>query len=176
LEFWKKSIDYILEKNKEGIMFNERTCMIILRKILTNKDPDFTEMRSPCGAAIGQLAYNYNGDVYTCDEARMINEDLFKIGNVCRDKYKDVIKSEQVANIICASTNDCQICDNCAYKPYCGICPVCNFSEQGSIVAKILETSRCKIYKEQFTYIFNKVNDPKNREIFESWIKNFNCS
>jgi hypothetical protein len=29
------------------------------------------ELRSPCGAGIGQLLYNYDGKVYTCDEGRI---------------------------------------------------------------------------------------------------------
>ena len=28
------------------------------------------QLRSPCGAGIGQLLYNYDGKVYTCDEGR----------------------------------------------------------------------------------------------------------
>jgi len=40
-------------------------------KILTENDPNFLDSRSPCGACIGQVAYNYDGKVYTCDEGRM---------------------------------------------------------------------------------------------------------
>lgn len=32
------------------------------------------ELRSPCGATMGQISYYYNGDIYTCDEGRMISE------------------------------------------------------------------------------------------------------
>ena len=170
IDFWKKAVDYILEKNKAEIFLRERNCMIILQKILTNKDPNYLEMRSPCGAAIGQLAYSYNGDIFTCDEARMINDDLFKLGNVKKDTFKEIIGSDQTCNVVLSSINDCQICDYCAYKPYCGVCPVCNFAEQGNIIAKIPETSRCKIYKEQFSYIFEKLKDSSNMKIFENWV------
>jgi len=170
IDFWKKSIDYILELNKKGVHFRERTSSIIIQKILTESDPNFLDIRSPCGAVIGQLAYTPQGDIYTCDEARMVEEDLFKLGNVKKDNYKQILSSNQTCSFISSSINDGQICDYCVYKPYCGICPICNFVEQGSIIAKIPETARCKIYKEQFTYIFNKIRDSENKKIFLDWI------
>jgi His-Xaa-Ser system radical SAM maturase HxsB len=169
--FWKKSIDYILQLNKKGVRFMDRSALILLAKILKEVDPNFLDIRSPCGAAIGQLAYTPQGDIFSCDEARMVAEDLFKLGNVKTDNYKKVISSIPTISLICASTNDCQICDYCAYKPYCGICPVCNFVEQGSIIANIPKTARCKIYKEQFTYIFSLLKDPENKKIFLSWME-----
>jgi len=93
------------------------------------------------------------------------------LGNVKKDKYKQVISSSQTCSLVSSSINDGQICDYCVYKPYCGICPVCNFVEQGSIMAKISETARCKIYKEQFTYIFNKIKEPENKKIFLGWME-----
>ena len=121
---------------------------------------------------IGQMAYNYNGDIYTCDEARMIGEDIFMLGNVRKDNYKDILSSNQTCGIIASSVNDTQICDSCVFKPYCGICPVCNYAEQGSIIGKIPETNRCKIYRAQFEYIFDKtMNDKEARAIFLKWLK-----
>ncbi|MAG50269.1 His-Xaa-Ser system radical SAM maturase HxsB [archaeon] len=171
INFWKKSIDYLLEINKKNIFLRERTCFIILRKILTNIDPNFLDMRSPCGAAIGQLTYTPNGDIFTCDEARMVGEDIFKLGNTKKDTYKKILTSRQTCGIITSSINDSQICDSCAYKPYCGICPVCNYMEQGSIIVNILKTARCKIYKAQFTYLFEKLQHPEYKKIFVDWIK-----
>jgi len=171
IDFWKKSLDYILELNKKGIFIRERTALIILEKIFEKIDPSYLDLRSPCGAAIGQLAYNYNGDIYTCDEARMVGEDIFKIGNVKKNCYKDVLTSSGVCAVVASSVNDTQTCDSCVFKPYCGLCPVCNYAEQGSIIAKIPQTNRCTIFKAQFEYIFEKLRDNKIKEIFLDWIK-----
>lgn len=171
ITFWKKTIDYILELNKKGVRFMERSSLILLAKILKEVDPNFLDIRSPCGAAIGQLAYTPQGDIFSCDEARMVAEDLFKLGNVKNDTYRKVISSSPTISLICSSINDCQICDYCVYKPYCGVCPVCNFVEQGSIIANIPQTARCKIYKEQFTYIFNLLRDAENKKIFLGWME-----
>ena len=54
------------------------------------------ELRSPCGGAIGQMAYYHNGKVYSCDEARMLAEmgdDSFCLGNVYKDSYNDLMSS-----------------------------------------------------------------------------------
>jgi His-Xaa-Ser system radical SAM maturase HxsB len=174
IEFWKKSLDYILELNKKGIFFRERSSLIIIQKILTESDPNFLDIRSPCGAAIGQLSYTPQGKIFSCDEARMVGEDLFNLGSVKNDNYKEVVSSPQTCALVSSSMNEGYICDYCVYKPYCGICPVCNFVEQGTIIAKIPETARCKIYKEQFSYIFNKVLDPKNKSIFLDWLNKDN--
>jgi uncharacterized protein len=156
ITFWTNIVEYIEEKKNEGIDFHERIIEIISYKLSEKIDPNYLDLRSPCGAAIGQIAYNYNGDIFTCDEARMINEDLFKIGNVHNDTYKKVTTCEKTCAVIDASINDQYICNSCAYKPFCGVCPVCNYSEQGSIIAKIPETSRCKIYMAQFDWIIKK--------------------
>ena len=172
IEFWKKSIDYIIEINKSGITFKERGLQIILKKILTKFDPNFLDMRSPCGAVVGQMAYNYNGEIYCCDEARMLkSKEIFKIGNV-QNNLRDVVLSDECCSIVAASINETTFCSLCPYKPYCGLCPVCNYSEQKTLNANIPSTRQCKIFRAQFDYVFEKyVNDSKAKDIFDSWIQ-----
>ncbi|MGM5481847.1 MAG: His-Xaa-Ser system radical SAM maturase HxsB [Nanobdellota archaeon] len=172
IKFWKKSLDYIIKKNKEGIFFRERGTTIILQKILQKVDPGFLDMRSPCGAVIGQMAYNHKGDIFCCDEGRMFEEEIFKIGSVKNQKFKEVISCEESTSLISSSINDTDICEYCPYKPYCGLCPVVNYAEQGSIVANVPQTTYCQIFKAQFDYIFEKyLFDESAKEVFEKWIK-----
>lgn len=153
LDFWKKAIEYIEELKDQGKKIEERMVSLITKKINEEYDPNYLDLRSPCGAAIGQIAYNFNGEIYTCDEARMIGEDLFMIGNVKEDEYKDVVTCKKACAVINASINDMYVCNECAYKPYCGICPVCNYAEQGNVIGKITQTDRCKIFKAQFDWV-----------------------
>jgi hypothetical protein len=44
----------------------------MLKKMLTTSDPNYVDTRSPCGAVIGQVAYNFDGKIYSCDEGRMM--------------------------------------------------------------------------------------------------------
>jgi len=161
IEYWKKNIDYIINKfdqsdNEQINKIRERMADFILHKLI-DSDPNYFELRSPCGAAIGQLLYNYDGNIFTCDEARMLNDDLFKLGNVNNSLYAEIFSPDGVRNIISASTNDSYPCEICAYKPYCGICPVCNYSEQCKLNIDINSSSRCKVLKSQFDYLFQRM-------------------
>ena len=167
VEFYKKGIDYIV-KNK--IPIRERLTTIILKKILTGKDPGFLDLRSPCGAAIGQLAYNYDGSVYSCDEGRMVG-DLFKLGTV-NQSYKEILTSNETCSLIGSSVNDIYLCDNCVFKPYCGVCPVCNYATRGNLIPKLANDMRCKIYKGIFYFIFEKfLFDNDYKKVFLKWAK-----
>jgi sulfatase maturation enzyme AslB (radical SAM superfamily) len=74
MEFYRNAVEYMLELNKQGVQILERFAAIFLTKILGGEDPNFLDIRSPCGAGIGQVAYNYDGRIFTCDEGRMMHE------------------------------------------------------------------------------------------------------
>ncbi|NTW27390.1 MAG: His-Xaa-Ser system radical SAM maturase HxsB [Candidatus Moranbacteria bacterium] len=174
IAFYEKALDYILELNLGGTRFIERTAYLALKRVLNYEDSSYYEMRSPCGAGIGQMAFDYNGNVYTCDEGRMaerMGHDNFKLGSVHSDKYVDVIDNEVTRTMCLGSSLDNQAgCNDCVYKPYCGICPLANFIEHGTIFPQILNTDKHKINKALFDYLFNKISDEKYKSIFESWL------
>ena len=58
LAFWTRAVDRIVELNREGIEIMEKMASIMLTRILTDRDPNYMDLRSPCGAGIGQLAYS----------------------------------------------------------------------------------------------------------------------
>jgi len=73
IDFFRKSLDYIIEINKSGKMFREQITSVYLMKIFNEQDPGFMDIRSPSGIAIGGVAYNYNGKIYASDESRMLS-------------------------------------------------------------------------------------------------------
>ncbi len=175
IKFYKEVLDYIIEINKKGEKFIEKLAQVFLVKILTESDLNMMDYRSPCGAVIGQIAYNYNGDIYTCDEGRMLSmmgDESFKIGNVYENSYEDLINSPVTKSLCSAS---CLIgaagCQDCVYHPYCGSCPVFNYFEQGNILGQMPSNDRCKINIAILDYIFEKMQDPKIKDIFFSWTK-----
>ena len=94
LDFYRHILEYILKLNQEGTFIAEGHARIFLNKIFNHDAGNYMELRSPCGGAIGQLAYYYNGKVYSCDEARMLAEmgdDSFCLGNVYEDQYNDLM-------------------------------------------------------------------------------------
>jgi len=167
LKFYRNALDYIVKLNKKNILVENYT-LILLRKILTKDCVNFTDLQSPCGAAIGQLAYNYNGNIHTCDEGRRF--EIFKIGTV-DDRYEDVLSSPGTLGIVKASINDNPVCETCAYKPYCGLCPICSYAETKNIISK-LPNRRCEILKGMFDYVFDKLlHDEVYRKVFFTWLK-----
>ena len=170
LKFWKKALDYIIKINLKGKLFQERSSKIMLQKILTDKDPGFLDLRSPCGAGIGQLLYNYDGKVYTCDEGRMVGDDTFVIGNIKKDGYKKIISHPRVRTLCMASLLEDLPCDNCVYKPYCGVCPVQNYASHKNIFPQLTNSEWCKFHKGALDYLFEKLENKAIERIFKKWI------
>lgn len=176
LEFYEKAFDRILEINREGKRFTERAAYLFIIKMMTDYPVNHMDMRSPCGAGIGQIAYHYNGDVYTCDEGRMMSmmgyED-FRLGNVAKNTMAEILDNDVVKSMCAASClESLPACNLCAYKPYCGVCPLYNFAVEGSIFGKEHCNERCGINKGVMDIILRKAKDPEVMRIYRSWIDN----
>lgn len=173
--FYEECLDYIIELSCNGIDIIESHASLFLKKILTDEPINYMELRSPCGGSIGQLAYNYDGNVYSCDEARMLAEtgnDAFKLGNVYIDDYESLINNPTTKSICVSSCLETlPSCSDCPYNPYCGVCPVYNYIEQNDIFAKMNKSYRCKIYKGILDMLFYKIQEGKKEvmDIFRKW-------
>jgi len=171
LKFYKKSLNYIFYLNlKKKLRFREMMATNMASKILTEQDANYFELRSPCGATIGQVLYNYDGTIYTCDEGRMLGEETFKIGNVRHSKYEELINHPNTKSICLASCLDNLFCTHCVYKPYCGTCPIINYKESGNIFAQMPNSSRCQIQKGILDFLFQKIKEnDKIKIILKRW-------
>lgn len=174
LSFYKEALSYIIELNKSGKFFLEKTCLIFCSKILSNTTGGNYDLESPCGAGTGQVAYNYDGNIYTCDEGRMLamsGDEIFKIGTV-DDSVEIVLTAEAVRGCKYASDlNSQHACARCVYMPYCGVCPVFNYASQGSLVGNMTTNSRCAINKGQLDFIFDLLKGEKNKEVILKWLR-----
>jgi uncharacterized protein len=170
ISFWKKAMDYIIDINLRGVFFDEGGSRIMLQKIIENKNPGYTDLNSPCGAVLGQLLYNYDGKIYTCDEGRMLKEDTFLIGDI-HDEYENVVMSDKTKATMISSCLENTFCDYCVYGAYCGICPVQNFSNFGNLFPNITSTFHCKVKMAQFDYLFKRLDEEDVKKIFEKWVK-----
>jgi len=127
LDFREKSIDYLNELNKDKFRILERFTLLFYIKIVQQTPAFHADYESPCGAVTGQLLFYPNGDIFSCNEG-MLN-DVFKIGNVFENSWKEVFTNENTSSLILSTMLESNpICDTCAYKPYCGTCIVQNYS------------------------------------------------
>jgi len=170
LEFWKEAMDYIIEINKKGINFQEIYSRILLKKIFDKEEPNYGCLASPCGAVIGQLLYNFDGNVFTCDEGRMVGDDTFLLGNVEKNSYEEIIFNDTSRSICTASLLDNLPCDYCVYKPYCGVCPVVNYALNKDIFAFLPGNEKCELNKRILDYLFRKLENKETRKVFKKWI------
>ncbi len=176
IDMYKEALQYILELNKQGIYFVEYYTRLLLTRILTPFATGFVDLQSPSGAGISGVIYDYNGDVYPADEARMLarmGDRHFLMGNVSVDTYAQVFHSSILKDIV---NNSCleimPICSNCVFMSYCGADPIRNYLETGDIIGDRIVSDFCKKNKAIFNIIFSYLDsgDKAIMDIFWSWI------
>ncbi|MBO6937751.1 MAG: His-Xaa-Ser system radical SAM maturase HxsB [Deltaproteobacteria bacterium] len=176
LDFYAQTLDYILELNRQGVEIAEGTAATFLVKMLTADDPNFVDVRSPCGAGTGQVAYNYDGSVFTCDEGRMVaamGSDLFQIGDTSQGTLAEAIRHPTVKALALASLQDSLPgCHSCWNKPFCGVCPMHDYMGSGDIFGQRPRSPKCKEHYTIASLLFERLaNDPDGwiEKTFRRW-------
>ena len=154
VEFWKKYLDYVLRLNEKKWFVDDDT-VFMLRRILTLKPPLNACLGAPCGACTIQAAYNQWGDVFTCDEARSC--EVFKLGNVKQNTYRQVFTSKEALNFVGLTSMVSSACDNCVWHPFCSPCLVSSYGSQKNVIPKLPSDFLCNIRKSQTEYVFRKL-------------------
>jgi His-Xaa-Ser system radical SAM maturase HxsB len=174
LEFYRAGLDRVLELNLRGVDIKEKNAFLLVKKIVGNRDNKYVDLRCPCGAGLGQLAYDHDGGIYTCDEGRMLageGDPSFRLGSLGKDAYADVIASGPVKACAVSSSLDLQPgCSRCAYRPYCGVCPAYNQAAQGGFWGAMPSNARCQTLLGIFDAVFERLLDKRLGPVMEKWI------
>lgn len=174
VEFYKECFDYILELNLAGVDIQEGHATLMLSKILSGYAVNYMELRSPCGAGVGQIAYYYDGNIYTCDEGRMLAEmgnDAFKLGTI-DDSYDDLMNCDNCkAACVSSVLESLPSCSDCIYSPFCGTCPVINYALGQDIYCHEPNDYKCLIYKGILDTIFDALQVSEKEKILKSWVE-----
>lgn len=176
LDFYRQGLDYILDLNKRGTFLVEYYTALILRKMLTPYGTGYVNLQSPAGIGIAGIVFNYNGEVYPSDEARMkaeMGNKIFKMGNLLTDDYQQIMLSPALLDPLEESISEAvPMCEECAFLPYCGADPDYHFATQGDFVGHKAISGFCKKNMTIFRYIIQKMeDDPEAREIMENWVQ-----
>lgn len=178
LTFYKTALDHVIELNKRGTYFIESYAQLLLRKIFTPFSTGYVDLQSPAGAGIGVVVYNYDGDVYATDEARMLAEmgdTSFRLGNVHTSTYEEIFGGETVRTLVAAScVESLPGCADCAFQTYCGCEPIENHAVQGSIFGHRPTSDFCRRNMEIIRHLFRLYHggDEFVQTLFWAWIQN----
>jgi len=175
LEFYKEGLAYVVDINRAGKFFPEYFASTILTKMLTPFEPGYVDLMSPAGTGIAAVVYNYNGDVYASDEARMLAEMgdyTFRLGNVHADSYDAIFTSEALLDPLDASfAQSVPMCTDCAFETFCGSDPVYHHATQGDPVGRKPSSGFCTRNMEVFRHLILEMrSDPAVERIFRTWV------
>jgi uncharacterized protein len=178
LTFYKRALDYIIDLNRRGTFFVEGFAQLLLTRILTPFPTGYVDLQSPAGAGISAAVYNYDGDVYVSDEARMLAEmgdKTFKMGSVFSDSYETMFGGELLRTLVDAScVESLPGCSDCALQTWCGADPVENYAKQGNIFGHRPTGDFCHRNMGIMKHLLRLYHDGDEvvRRIFWSWVNN----
>lgn len=173
---YEEVLDYIIDLNLKGTSFTEHFATILLSRILTPFSTGFVDLQSPSGAGISGVIYDYNGDVYPADEARMLSrmgDKFFLMGNIFNDSYEDIFGGKVMREIVAKSIVEIMPgCASCVYRTYCGADPIRNYLETGDVIGKRPGSTFCEKNMAVFEILFRKLRaaDSDVLDVFWSWI------
>lgn len=173
--FYRRALDYLLQLNHAGTAIEEAYTAILLRHILTPFPTGYMDLRSPAGAGLGTLVYNYDGRVYASDEGRMAAETgdgRFAFGRVDQP-YSELMASEAMQWLLASGIAEAiPGCADCAFVPYCGADPIYHASQQGDPIGHRPTSDHCRKHMGLFETIFGYLarGEPETIRTFLAWM------
>ncbi|CAN5499457.1 His-Xaa-Ser system radical SAM maturase HxsB [soil metagenome] len=176
LQFYFEGLNYIIDLNKQGYYMAESYAQIILQKMFSPHGTSYVDLQSPAGIGISAIIFNYDGEVYASDEARMLAEmgdQTFRLGNLAIDTYKEMMLSDALlAPLEQSITESVPGCNDCAFQPYCGSDPSYHHATQKDVVGHKALSGFCKRNMFVMRRIITLMeDDPEAKNILLGWLR-----
>lgn len=175
LRFYEVALDHILTINKEGYFMEETYGRMLLSQLLTPFSHGYVDLRSPTGAGLGAVVYDYDGRVYPSDEARMLaamGDHTFVLGRV--DESVDVwLNSPAMQRVLAAGVAEAlPTCADCAYVPLCGADPIDHYARQGDTIGHRPTSDFCSKQMGLFDLLLRRweLGSVADRGALEDWV------
>jgi His-Xaa-Ser system radical SAM maturase HxsB len=174
-DFYKKALTHLIAVNTQGAYLSEGYASLLLTNILTPFSTGYVDLRSPAGAGVGALVYNYDGSVYPSDEARMLlemGEDGLRLGTVSQP-LKELLTSPVIEMLLSAGIAEALPgCSDCALVPYCGADPIEHYARHGDPIGHRAFSSFCQRNMELLKHLFRLLRDgdEQTRRVLLSWL------
>jgi uncharacterized protein len=174
LGFYERGLRRILEINRQGRPFREFYAALILTRMLSDRPIGYVDLRSPAGAGLGALVYNYDGAVFASDEGRMLAEtgdSAFRLGHVDHDSYTSLVLSDKLIDAISSSLTQCAPeCSTCVFESHCGADPVYHHATQGDTLGIKPLSAFCARQKGIMSLLLDILeNSPEDAAILRRW-------
>jgi uncharacterized protein len=175
LDFYRRALAHIIGLNRSGTPFREEYASLLLRKILTPYATGYVDLQSPAGIGIAGLVFNYDGDIYASDEARMLAETgdrRFRLGNLMADGFEDVMLSDALVDVLSETmTEGVPMCVDCGFQPYCGSDPVFHYATQGDPVGFKPSSDFCRRNMAILRHLIGLVEDDDDASaVLTGWL------
>ncbi len=164
---WKITLDYVLEKNREGHNFREHKMVYLLENIL-NHHHAYMCLRRPCGCGISQVTVGHDGTIHGCDASRSVP--MLNMGNVLTDTYDEVFASKTAMALRTLASETLPKCQSCPFGPYCGYCVARGINQHGNPIPNVALDFECQIYSEMIPHLFRRLLNREEAAILNSWV------
>lgn len=174
LRFYAVALDRIVAVNAAGHAMEEAYASLLMAQLLTPFSHGYVDLRSPTGGGLGTVVYDYDGQVYPSDEARMLaamGDHTFAMGRVDQP-VTEWLASPAMQRILGAAVAEAlPTCADCAYVPWCGADPIDHYARQGDPVGHRPSSDFCARHMGLFDLLLQRweVGSLYERNLFESW-------
>ncbi len=168
--FYDKAMAYLMKLNTSGTHMSERIARTIGTKVLLKKDPWYVNMMNPSGDGRSVMAYGTDGGCFPTDEARMLGDNLFRLGNIMDETYDKILNNENLLYLLNAGCSDLWNYRS-VFSPWMGLDPVVEYAMEGNVIPK--GSSRAQqVLKHQFSTVFSYLlGDQKYAQVIQRWVQ-----
>jgi len=180
LKFYEVALDRLLQVNRNGYFLEETYTRMLLSLLLTPFSHGYVDLRSPTGAGLGAVVYDYDGRVYPSDEARMLaamGDHSFALGQV-DESIETWMSSPGMQRILGAGVAEAlPTCADCAYVPFCGADPIDHYARQGDSIGHRPTSDFCRKQMGLFDTLLRRweQGSSEDRDILEGWALRATC-
>jgi His-Xaa-Ser system radical SAM maturase HxsB len=174
LAFYRVALEHILRVNREGFAMEEAYARLLLSQLMTPFSHGYVDLRSPTGAGLGAMVYDYDGKVYPSDESRMLaamGDSMLCVGRV-EDSIEAWLASPAMQKIMEAGVAEAlPTCSDCALVPMCGADPVDHYARQTDFVGHRPTSDFCRKQMGMFDLLLERWESAStaDRKILEGW-------
>jgi|GEM_PF-711092 len=164
---WRKTLGYVLDKNRAGCPMREDKTAHLLRNMLVPTS-DYMCLRRPCGCGISQVTVGHDGAIYGCDGGRSVP--MLTLGNVLTDSYDAVYTSPTAIALRSLAGETLPKCQTCVFSPYCGYCVARGINQHDTPMPHTALDFECQVYGAMLQDLFQQLLIRQDATILTGWV------